>query len=90
MSFWQLFYHVVWATRGRRPMLGATEEEIIRRSLDATFNELDVIPHAVGMMPDHIHISVSVPPKIALADLIRRVKGASSHALNHSETRTTE
>lgn len=90
MSFWRLFYHIVWATRGRHPLIGEKEEAIIRRSLEATFNELDVIPHAVGMMPDHIHIAVSNPPKVSVADLVRRAKGASSHALNHADDRTTE
>lgn len=34
-------------------------------------------------MNDHVHIAVSIPPKIALAKFIGEVKGHSSHFVNH-------
>jgi REP element-mobilizing transposase RayT len=61
-------------------MIGDLELGIIGNSLKLTFVDLDVIPHAVGCMPDHIHVAVSIPPKVALSDLVRRMKGASSRA----------
>jgi putative transposase len=85
-SYWRFSYHIVWVTKGREPLIQEPAEAIVRRSLRTTFIELSVIPHAVGMMPDHVHVAVSIPPKVAVADLIRRMKGASSHAVNHAET----
>lgn len=63
-------------------MIGAVEEEIIGASFAATFADVEVIPHAVGFMPDHVHIAASIPPKIAVADVVRRLKGASTRAVN--------
>lgn len=68
-------------------MFHLLEQEIVENSLKLTFAELDVIPHAIGYMPDHVHVVVSVPPKVAIADLVRRMKGASSHAVNSDRQR---
>jgi putative transposase len=87
MPFWRTYFHIVWSTKDRHPMIQALEQEIIGSSLKLTFTELDVIPHAIGYMPDHVHVVVSVPPKVAVADLVRRLKGASSHAVNSDRRR---
>jgi len=42
---------------------------------------VDVI--AIGGVEDHVHLLVRVPATIAPADLVKRVKGASSHMVNH-------
>lgn len=84
MPYWRLFYHVVWATKGREPIIGEREERIIRQSLAETFEELAIIPHAVGLVPDHLHVAVSIPPKVAVAELVKRMKGASSRTVNQA------
>jgi putative transposase len=86
-SYWRFFLHLIWATKGREPLIGDREKQIIRWSMRTTLDELQVLLHAVGMMPDHVHLVVSVPPKVAVADVVRRLKGASSHAANHVDTR---
>ncbi len=34
-------------------------------------------------MPDHTHVLVRFPPTLALSDLIKEMKGTSSHYMNH-------
>jgi putative transposase len=34
-------------------------------------------------MEDHVHLVVSVPPKVSLATFIGQAKGSSSHFVNH-------
>jgi putative transposase len=87
MSFWRLHYHLVWTTKNRIPHIGVVEEQILSESFRLTFADLDVVPHAVGFMPDHVHIAVSIPPKIAISDVVRRLKGASSRAMNSDPRR---
>ena len=82
MPYWGLFYHVIWSTKGRLPVISEEVETAIRRSLKLTFADLDAIPHAVGIMPDHMHVVVSVPPKISPMELVKRMKGASSRAIH--------
>jgi hypothetical protein len=41
------------------------------------------IGYALGGVEDHVHLVVSVPVDLALADFVERVKGSSSHFINH-------
>jgi REP element-mobilizing transposase RayT len=44
---------------------------------------LDLIVHAAGNIDDHVHVVVSIPPKLSVADCVRHLKGASAFAMNH-------
>ncbi|MDP9368416.1 MAG: IS200/IS605 family transposase [Chloroflexota bacterium] len=83
MPYWRLFYHIVWATRGRDALLDESAGRIVERSIRATCKTCDVVVHAVSVMPDHMHLVVSISPSTAVSMLIGRVKGASSHVLRH-------
>src|SRR3954447_4760558 len=84
MPFWRLFYHLVWGTKNREPLIDDEREATIRRSLRTTCDKHHAIVHAIGVMPDHVHLAVSTPPIIAIADCMRVLKGSSSHLLNHA------
>jgi putative transposase len=77
-----LFYHVVWATIGRAPIIDAGREETIRRSIRTTCSEHGAPIHAIGVMPDHVHLAVSLPPRIAISDFMHALKGSSRHLIN--------
>lgn len=82
VAFWRLHYHLVWATDERQPLINAASAAVIWRTVYGKAKELAVIVHAVGGMADHVHLVVSVPPQLALAECVRQLKGASSHAVN--------
>ena len=82
MTFWQTYYHVIWGTKHREQLINEEREELIRTSLLSTAIEHDAIVRAVGVMPDHVHVVMSIPPKCAVAELIGRMKGLSSRRAN--------
>lgn len=82
MSFWRLYYHLVWATRGRTPIIVGERAELVERAIRAACDGKGAIVHAVGVMPDHVHVVASIPPRVAIAEVMQRVKGMSSHLLN--------
>lgn len=86
MPFCRLFYHVVWATKNREPVLVGMAAEMVERCLRATCQKHNVTVHGLCVMPDHVHLAVSVPPTLAVATLVSRLKGSSSHLLNHEPT----
>jgi len=63
-------------------MIDAERERVIHGSLYGKAKELGLIIHGVGNTDDHIHVVVSIPPKISVSDCLRHLKGASSHAVN--------
>jgi REP-associated tyrosine transposase len=82
MSYWRLFYHAVWSTKDRQPLIDPSWEKELYGYLWGKATALECIPHAINGMPDHLHISLSIPPRLAVAEVIGQLKGASSHHLN--------
>jgi putative transposase len=83
MPYWRLFYHFVWGTRNREPLIAPEWENSLHNVIAAKATDLGAFVHAVGGIEDHVHLVVSVPPKIALSTFIGQVKGNSSHFVNH-------
>ena len=83
MPFYRLFYHIVWATKYREPLITSEFEADLHSIIASKAKDLGAIVHAVGGIEDHIHLVATVPPALALADFIGQVKGHSSHFVNH-------
>lgn len=83
MSFWRLYYHLVWATKNREPVITAAIEDNLFPYLIRKAAELDIRIYAVNGWDDHTHIVAAIPPKIAVAEVVKTLKGGSSHYLNH-------
>ena len=83
MPYWRLFYHIVFATKNREPMITPDIEAELHGYLTGKATGLGAIVYTVNGMEDHVHVVASVPPKIALADFIGQIKGAASYHINH-------
>ncbi len=84
MTYWRLFYHVVWGTKDRLPLLDDERGKLLRQAFVEVAGERETLIHAIGWMPDHVHLAVSIPPKVAVSDVVQRLKGVSSHRVNQS------
>lgn len=83
MSFWRHYYHIVWATKARKPLITTEVETRLYGYLVSRANELDSRVYAVNGVADHVHLVVSIPPKHAVSDFVKALKGASAHFVNH-------
>jgi len=80
-SRWDCKYHVVFVPKRRRKALLGT----IRQKLGPVFRELArqkecqiVEGH---LMPDHVHMCIAIPPKLAVASVVGFLKGKSAIAI---------
>lgn len=85
MTYWRLHYHIIWATFQRQPSITPEREKMFYGVLYQKGKELDLKIHAGGNTEDHVHIVVSIPPKLAVADCVRHLKGTSAFAINHMD-----
>jgi len=83
MPYWKLYYHFVWGTKNRLPLIDTTLETELYRVIAAKAQDMGGFVHAIGGIEDHAHLAVSIPPKLAPAKFIGDVKGNSSHFVNH-------
>ena len=84
MPFWRTYYHLVWATKNREPLIQPAIERRLYAYLLNKARELEVRVYAINGWFDHVHLVGSVPPKHAVAYVVKRLKGASAFDLNHS------
>jgi putative transposase len=89
VSFWRCHYHLIWTTWQRHPAIDAVREGVIARCVASIANEQKLKLHAVGIVEDHMHVVISIPPRLAVASVVQQFKGSSSNQLgkaNRSET----
>ena len=84
MPFWKCFYHAIWSTHGREPMITNAIEKVIFEAIRAKTRAMDGTIFAMNGVEDHIHVALSFPPHIAGAEWVRIVKGLSAHNVNDS------
>ena len=83
MPFWKLYYHLVWCTDKRAPMIVPGIEHELHRCIKEKIAALGGEPLEIGNTADHIHLGCTIPPTIAVAKFVGEVKGASSFHINH-------
>jgi putative transposase len=77
----RLTVHLVWATRDRRPWLDPSIDARLSELISRKPEELGCRAIAVGNACDHVHVLVSHPPTLTVANIAHRLKGASSRIL---------
>jgi putative transposase len=83
MAFWRTYYHLIWATTARQPLITPEKESELYGYIIGKSDSLNCIIHAINGTEDHIHIVTSIPPKISIADFVKQIKGSSAYHMNH-------
>ena len=75
---WDCKYHVVFIPKCRKQRIFGA----LRRELGAIFHELAGQKESQivegHLMPDHVHMCISIPPKYAVAHVVGYIKGKSA------------
>ncbi len=82
MSSWNHYFHVVWATKNRRPILTPEVESAVFKCAITLTTEMKCELLAINGMPDHVHILISTGPQIDISALIKKIKGTTSSMAN--------
>jgi putative transposase len=84
MPYWKCYYHIVWATKYRQPLIIPAYESVIFAAITDKAAEYDSPLLALNAVSDHIHIAVSIPPSVSIAKWVGGIKGATARAINTS------
>jgi len=83
MAFWRNYFHLTWSTKNRLPLIQPDFEEQLYSYMVKRASELNVFVYAINGIEDHIHVIVAIPPKHSVSEVVKKLKGASSHFINH-------
>lgn len=80
-AVYNINYHLVFCPKYRRPVLAGNVGIRLTELLKQYTQELGGEVLELVVMPDHVHLFVSFPPTIAIAQIMHKLKGASAHQL---------
>lgn len=84
MPYSHLYYHFVWTTKLRLPLINPTIEGMVHNLIASRAKLERGVVYAVNGMEDHVHLVVSLPPTVALAKFVKNVKGGSSRFIGET------
>ena len=73
-----VFVHLVWRVHMRSPRIDGAMQAWLWPALAEKARELGAEHVLVGGVADHVHVLAALPSTLAVAELVRRLKGASS------------
>ena len=80
-SVYDIKYHVVWTTKYRKAVLRGEVAKRVRELVRQTCATMDIYILSGHVAKDHVHLLLSVPPKVSVSELMQRLKGRSSRIM---------
>jgi REP element-mobilizing transposase RayT len=78
MSYTNLLYHIVYATKERAPMITNELRPRLHGYLGGIVRGLDGVPIEINGMADHVHILARLRPTISVSEFMSKLKSNSS------------
>lgn len=78
MSYISSYYHCVFSTKSRRPLIHPLLRERLWPFLGGIARQQNMKAIEIGGMPDHVHILLSLPSTLSIAKALQLIKGGSS------------
>ncbi|MEA3570028.1 IS200/IS605 family transposase [Paenibacillus phoenicis] len=75
---WNCKYHIVFAPKYRRQVIYGKLKREIGKIIRELCERKGVEIHEAEACPDHIHMLVSIPPKLSVSEIMGYLKGKSS------------
>jgi putative transposase len=80
-SVYDIKFHFVWITKYRKPVLFGDVAIRVRDLIREICNSMDIEIIKGHVSKDHVHLFASVPPNHSVSEVMKRVKGKTSHKL---------
>ena len=81
-SVYLLTYHIVFVTKYRKPVINDEISEFLKGHIGYLCTRFDAELLTAETDRDHIHMLISMPPKVAPADLIRVLKTQTAREIH--------
>jgi len=79
----KFYVHIVFSPKGREALLTPPIKEKVHRYIYGIIQNKGCKPIAINGTDDHIHILAGMNPVLAVSDLVKEIKRASSLYINN-------
>lgn len=77
-TYTQIIYHIVFSTKDREPVLAADHRRDLFAYIWGVLKKHECHLYRLNGVADHVHILTDLHPTVALANLVKNIKIASS------------
>jgi putative transposase len=78
---YKIAYHVIWCPKYRQAVLIDPVSNCVAQTLDAICAERGWPIISKEIQADHVHLFLTIPPAIAIADAVKILKGTTARLL---------
>ena len=83
-AYSEINLHFTWHVKESLPIINEAIEPRLQRYIRSyALQAKGLIFHEIGGTETHVHIAVTIPPTLLISEWIGKVKGSSSHYVNH-------
>jgi putative transposase len=84
-SFNKIWIHAIWSTKERFPLIQPVIEKKVYEYMSSQFIEYGCPVRIINGMPDHVHSWFLLNPQKPVTEIIKQVKGSTSHWINEQD-----
>lgn len=77
-TLWHCNYHIVWTPKYRYRILQGEIKMEVENCLHQFVDRQGGIIEELNVQKDHVHLLVSVPPKVSISNFVGAIKGRTS------------
>lgn len=82
-TYTQILYQIVFSTKSRKKILQEPDRDEVLRYMSGIIQNKNCHLYRINGVEDHLHILTHLHPSVALADLVKDIKLASSEYIKH-------
>lgn len=82
-SFTNIWIHLIFSTKDKLPLIDESFEQLLQKHIKSKLiNDFESYVEEVNGTNNHVHILFKQSPNFSLKDIVKNVKGESSHWVN--------
>ncbi|MGD9487191.1 MAG: IS200/IS605 family transposase [Calditrichaceae bacterium] len=80
------YIHLIWGVKDRAPLLSSNEvQKKVNHYFQNYLNELEINLIGLHTNSDHVHLLIELPLNRTIQDIVKLLKGSSSHWINQND-----
>lgn len=85
-SLTKIWIHLIWGTKDRFPLIDQSfEKQLYNHIITLLENDFDCKVDVINGTADHIHILLLLNQNYSIAEIVKNIKGNSSHWINQNK-----